>query len=73
MAAEKKMATPDVTAKKSGNFGQAHIGNELPEIQNQGNYAMVSKTPNQHVSKSLKRASNNGLPTSSNTGPPKQK
>ena len=73
MAADKKMATPDVTAKKSSNFGQVHIGNELPEIQNQSNYTVVSKTPNQHISKSLKRASNHGLSAGNNAGPPKQK
>ena len=34
MAADKKMTTPDVTAKKSANFGPAHIGHELPDIPN---------------------------------------
>jgi len=72
MAADKKMTTPDVTAKNKANFGPGHIGNELPDIQNQSNFT-VSKTPNQHISKSLKRASNNGLPTNNNTVPPKQK
>ena len=69
MATDKKMTTPDITAKKGSNFSPPQFGNELPEIPNQGNYQIISKTPNQHASKSMKRSSNNGL--NNNTGPPK--